>query len=181
MTLEEDRVIINNIKNGDKKSFDALFHKYYNALCFYAEKILYRQDIAEGIVQDLFIRLWENKNVFHVESGIKPYLYSAVKNRCIDEIRKQQVRDSYLKENQQSPGGVIIEDEDNERQVERVRKIKDAINELPGQRKKIFKMSRLLGLKYNEIAETLNISPKTVENQMGIALKQLREKLNTKK
>jgi RNA polymerase sigma-70 factor (ECF subfamily) len=181
MALEEDRVIINNIKTGDKKAFDSLFCKYYAALCYYAEKILRRQDLAEGIVQELFIRLWENKNAFQVESGIKPYLYSSVKNRCIDEIRKQQVRDNYLKEKQQDPEDLLVEKEDKEMQAERLRAVKKAINELPEQRKKIFKMSRLLGLKYNEIAETLDISPKTVENQMGFALKQLREKLNPKK
>jgi RNA polymerase sigma-70 factor (ECF subfamily) len=168
--------LFEKIKTGDEKAFEILFHKYYVYLCSFATKIISNNAAAEEIVQDFFVKLWERREQLTIETSIKNYLFRSVKNLCINYIQHNRTKIRYTQK-------VISEmakndsDDDSFPEIELARKIKESIDLLPEKRKEIFRLSRQEGLKYHEIATKLNISIKTVETQMGLAIKTLRDKL----
>ena len=137
--------------------------------------MIHDDDEAEEIVQEMFFRIWDKRNQLEIRSSVKNYLFRSVKNLCINYITHNKIKSEYA--------GKILSDV-NTREIgesyfepELAEKIEKCIDELPEKRKRIFRMSRENGLKYHEIAEKLGISVKTVEVQMGMALKTLRDRL----
>jgi len=175
MTKISDPHILDKIKNGDDEAFSQLFDDYYVTLCFFAIKYVSDMDLSRSLVQQVFVDLWAKREKLNIRYSPKSYLYHAVKNRSIDYLRKKKnsipLSDTF--ENIQSlPFQDLVEEAElNER-------INKAINRLPEKCREIFLLCRFEGLKYSEIAEKLNISVKTVEMQMGIALKKLRNSLS---
>jgi RNA polymerase sigma-70 factor (family 1) len=169
----------NEIANAwmrDEKAFEQLFRSYYQALCRSADLILNDPDEAEETVQNIFITLWQKRGQMEITTSIKSYLYRAVRNAALNRVKHHKVRMEYSREQEilaQSTMPSTHLSFHNELQEQ----IQQAIESLPGQCRLIFKLSRFEELKYSEIAEQLGISIKTVENQMGKALKILREKL----
>lgn len=162
------------IAAGDRSAFEALFRAYYRPLCAFAVQYLKDMDRAEDLVQDLFFRLWLDREKVTITSSLKAYLFASVRNRCFNAMKagsKLQVLVEEVHDTVEE--GVTSEDE----HAERIARVQAAIELLPEERKKVFKLSRYEGLKYHEIADRLGISVKTVENQMGKALKTLREEL----
>ena len=173
---KEDAVLFKKIKQDDKKAFEALFHRYYGILCHYAAQLTKNETEAEEIVQELFVRFWEKREKIQIDTSLKNYLFRAVKNQSLNYIHHSQIKNQYAKK-------VFLDaeakntDEFNYAETGLLQKIEESINSLPEKRQKIFRLSRQQGLKYREIAEKLNISVKTVETQMGLAIKTLRKKL----
>jgi len=161
----------------DISDFERLFKSHYSQLCSYANLFLNDPDAAEDVVQEVFFKLWKNREKLTINTTIKSYLFRAVRNGCMNVIDHISVREAYKIVNEED-----IKDSEknliNETVVSELeQRIKETIDQLPAERRKIFIMSRFDGLKYREIAEKLNISVKTVENQMYQALRFLREKL----
>lgn len=149
--------------------FESVFREHYNPLANYAYSFLKDKDDAEDVVQSVFVKIWENHQVKLEDDGIKFYLYTAVKNGCLTKLKKTvtvpltgdvAAEEPVFKNN-------LPEDISN--------LISEAFRQLPPQCLVIFKMSRFGKLKYAEIAAELGLSVKTVENQMGKALKIMRE------
>jgi RNA polymerase sigma-70 factor (ECF subfamily) len=161
----------------DKPAFELLFREYYGDLCSFACSFLKDLPASEEIVQDIFFNLWTKRDVIEIKTSIKSYLYQSTRNRCLNTIKHIEVREKYklFNEEQRSYNESIEEDPMIESEL--AQRIENAIEALPRERKRIFKMSRYEGLKYREIAEELDISQKTVENQMGKALRFLKEQL----
>jgi RNA polymerase sigma-70 factor (ECF subfamily) len=165
-------ILFEKIKSGDKKAFESLFKEHYLHLVAFANTFLHDMNNAENIVQNIFVKLWEKRKKYKI-SSIKGYLMVAVRNSCHNEIKRLQHEQNFMLSMKKTDAFEIVNYSDS-RVME---KIENIINQLPEQRKRIFKLNRLEGLKYREIAARLNISPKTVEIQMGKALKFLREHL----
>jgi RNA polymerase sigma-70 factor (ECF subfamily) len=149
-----------------------IFNKYYSPLCNYATKIIANDIIAEDIVQDLFIQLIESnkKDIQNPER----FLLRAVKYKCIDYLRTKEVNKNISLENLPN----IIEQDNQELSEEDIEPLLHYFAaKLPPKTREVFLLSRKSGLKYKEIAEELNISVKTVENQMGRALRTMRQLL----
>jgi RNA polymerase sigma-70 factor, Bacteroides expansion family 1 len=166
------------LQRGNQRLFNQLFADYYVNLCRFAYTYLKDNDISEEIVQEVFITLWEQRATLEIYTSIRSFLYTSVKNRSLNHIRSIQTRirheDEYAREQASKVGHII-----NFCEREELSYLVDAaIDELPEQCRTIFELSRKQNLTYNEIAQKLDISPKTVENQMGIALKKLRSKLS---
>ncbi len=164
------------IKNGDRKAFEELFHSYYTPLCRFAFKYVRDADDSEEIVQDTFVSFWNRRSAISEEASLKSYLFTSVRNKCLNHLK-------HLTVVREHAAHVIAENMDSSEQDELVTdelagRIKQAVENMPEQRKRIFQMSRDEGLRYKEIAEYLDISVKTVENQMGKALKYLRTELS---
>ena len=176
MNQPVEKDLFERIKKGDEKAFEMLFHKYYGHLCSFAAKIINDDDSAEEIVQDLFVKLWEKREKLFIETSLKNYLFRSVKNLCLNFIQHNKTKIQHaqivLSEVESN-----FSDDDNYPEIDLVVKIEESINSLPEKRKEIFRLSRQEGLKYHEIAQKLNISVKTVETQMSLAIKTLREKL----
>lgn len=173
--LEFNQVEINKFKEGDVKTFELIFSSYYKALVNYANTILNDADEAEDIVQQVYIMLWEKRLVLEVHTSLRAFLYKSVYNACLNKIKQQKVRSEYAKVVQLNSNIEYQHEKLVEKELQK--KIDDAIDLLPEQCSKIFKMSRFEQLKYQEIADQLGLSIKTIENQMGKALKILREQL----
>lgn len=167
-----EKEIIRLIFRGDELVFEQLFRAWYARLVLFAFKFLSDRQEAENIVQMVFIKYWEKRKELKIES-LNSYLMTAVRNSCLNELKRRP--HFYSVEEQFN----LAEEKDEDGYDEElIKKVQDAIDEMPPQRQKIFKMSRFEGVKYKEIASRLGISPKTVEAQMGKALKTLREMFN---
>ncbi|WP_196895905.1 RNA polymerase sigma-70 factor [Aureivirga marina] len=160
---------------GDIQAYECIFKMHYSELCLFATKFVSCPDTAEEIVQDLFCKIWEKKKSLHIETSIKSYLYGAVRLNCLKLIRDKKIQSKHIKEIKLNSDTISFEDVMEN--IELQKKIYDTIQQLPSQRRKIFELSRFENLKYREIAEKLELSPKTIENQMGKALKFIRENL----
>ena len=176
MKLQEDKKLYQQVIKGNEKAFEVLFHKYYGHLCLFASSILNNDSSAEEIVQDFFVKLWEKRDQITIESSVKNYFFRSVKNLCLNFIQHNKTKLRYAEK--------VISDAENNSlfndgfsEIDLADKIEESIQALPEKRREIFRMSREEGLKYLEIAKKLNISIKTVESQMGHALRHLREKL----
>lgn len=153
-----------------------LFKSHYKNLCSYAYLFVKDADSAEDMVQEVFYKLWKNKEKLKIDSSIKSYLFRSVRNACMNFLEHMKVRDGYREFSEaNNQSGESTYDHAIVNELER--KIKETIDKLPPERRKIFMMSRYEGLKYREIAEELDISVKTVENQMYQALSFMRDNL----
>jgi RNA polymerase sigma-70 factor (ECF subfamily) len=172
-----DAEIIRRIRRGDKEQFESLFRSSYVSLVRYAKTIVKDHDTAEEIVQDLFFRFWQDKEKIRIESSLNGYLFRAVHNRCLHWIEHNRVVEKYAQEM------VLMEKENVETPAEIIHykelqlKIAGILERLPEKCGRIFCMNRFEGLKYKEIAEKLSVSVKTVEANMGRALKEFRKAL----
>ena len=175
-----DAEIIRRIRQGDKLQFESLFRSSYVSLVRYAKTLIKDHDTAEEIVQDLFFRLWQDKEKIKIESSLNGYLFRAVHNRCLHWIEHDRVVDKYAREisfreneNVENPVDII-------QYKELQSKIARVLELLPEKCGRIFCMNRFEGLKYKEIAEKLSVSVKTVKANMGRALKEFRKALIVK-
>lgn len=176
MSNQEDHILFNKIKTGDQKAFEQLFHRYYPFLCLRATQLVKNADDAQEIVQELFVKLWEKRGETEIETSVKNYLSRAVKNQCLNFIKHNQIKNEHARRFLAEPESIPSE-EDFWARAELLKTIEESLAKLPEKRREIFRLSREEGLKYREIAEKLNISVKTVETQMGLAIKTLRDKL----
>ena len=172
-----DREIIVGIRNGDIGQFESLFRSTYSSLVNYARSILKDKDTAEEIVQDLFYVLWRDREKIKILSSLNGYLFRAVYNKSMHYIEHQKVVDKYAGKAVKGMGIDPIDPVEVLKYKELNEKIANIIGKLPERCGKIFCMSRFEGLKYSEIAEELSISVKTVEANMGKALKVFRNEL----
>jgi RNA polymerase sigma-70 factor, ECF subfamily len=162
---------------ADYSDFERLFKKHNKDLRSLAYNLVRDKDTAKDVVQEVFLKLWKNRENLNLEDSIKHYLFKATAHTALNHLRFSKklitLEDDVLK-NAISPA---LSTEANYTELElRVRK---AVDKLPPKCKAIYILSRHEGLKYQEIADTLNLSLKTVENQMGIALEKLREDLKS--
>ena len=167
---------IETLKQGDTKAFDDIFRSYYQPLCIYAKKILQGDPMqAEDIVQQTFVKLWETRTKIDIQTSLKSYLYKSVHNTALNKLRHLKTKTKYQEHALRQLE--LHRSYQPEAHQELSQKIQAAISSLPKQCRYIFELSRFEELKYREIADQLQISVKTVETQMGKALKILRSQL----
>ncbi|MEM9298411.1 MAG: RNA polymerase sigma-70 factor [Bacteroidota bacterium] len=159
-------------------AFEELHRRFYHVLINYSFRFMQSKQQADDVVSEVFYKIWKKRSVINVTSSLRSYLFTSVRNMCLDCLRSE-------KKIEHCQDDILIDFDgscDTPHQcavgVELKIRIENAIEALPKDRKKVFRMSRDHGLKYKEIAETLGISIKTVETQMGRALKYLRIELS---
>jgi len=182
---ETDSILISLLKTGNRNVFESVYNKYYGNLFTYSKSYVLNAEVAQEMVQDTFLKLWEKKESLNDDTNIQALLYRIARNNCFNYLKRLKVEQNYLEYSKskktvlelnelalrQSSAEKIISEELEE-------KINDAIESLPPRCSLVFKMSREQGKKYKEIAGELNISIKTVENQIQKALKELRKSLS---
>lgn len=175
IVIVEDDKLFKAVLNGDKKAFDILFLKYYPMLCTYAKQFVELEDGKE-IVQDIMVWFWENRDMQVFDISLKSYLFKSVKNRCITLINRNIIKQRITNQmhNQMQD---VFEDPDFYVVEELTKKIEIAISHLPDNYREVFELNRFQHLTYNEIAQKLDISPKTVDYRIQQALKILRVEL----
>lgn len=163
------------IQRKEEKSFDHLFMRYYPSLCAYARHFVGLED-GEEIVQDMMVWLWERSDQLVIKTSLKSFLFISVRNRCLtlisyDEMRervRQKIHESLL-DLYEDPDFYIVE--------ELSKKIEEALVRLPESYRESFEMNRFQKMTYQEIANQLNVSPKTIDYRIQQALKILRKEL----
>ena len=165
-----------NAATNTEITFERAFKEHFKALHAYACTILRSEALAEEAVQNVFYKLWEKKDQVNIKESVSAYLYRAVYHECLNYMKHSKVRAAYQSHVTYHNSELEKANERTETKELEVR-IQTALKELPEQCRTIFQMSRFEELKYREIADELGLSVKTVENQMGKALKVLRKKL----
>lgn len=172
---QEDSLLYASIRSGDEKAFDTFFLKYYPILCAYAHQFVDFED-GQEIVQDIMVWFWENREMQVFDTSLRSYLFKAVKNRCLTLIHhneiKKRISDSWHEHMQN-----VYEDPDFYIVEELTQKIETAISHLPDTYRDAFERNRFQCMTYQEIAQSMNISPKTVDYRIQQALKMLRTEL----
>lgn len=166
-----------------EERFRALFGRYHANLLFYATRLVGEVE-AEDVVQDVFVELWRRRDEVEIGDGIQSFLYKAVYTRALNVLKHREVTDSHARLVQEInlQRAQYYAQEENEvvkriEDIELHKALVDALNQLPDKCRVVFKLSYLHNMKNKEIAEVMNISPRTVEAHMYKALKQLRQEL----
>lgn len=167
----QDQTLLAAFQKGDQQAFDALFRTWYAPLCRYAARLLDGDmDDAEDVVQQTFIKLWEQRETLPIQFSVKAYLYKMVHNRSLNRLRDAQTRRRHSEISVSFGNDMAPPVEVSDLQT----RLHAALEQLPTECRRIFELSRFEELKYREIADQLNISIKTVETQMGKALRLMR-------
>ena len=170
---------IDQLAVRNEQVFEQVFKSLFKPLFLYANSLLKDEAKAEDVVHQVFLRLWEKADTLQYQDSVKAYLYRSVHNECLNQFKHQKVKQTY---SQYATHAVPQHTHtDGAGQAMQTRELEQRIAEsmakLPTQCRTIFEMSRFGHMKYHEIADTLNISVKTVEAQMGKALKWMRTQL----
>jgi RNA polymerase sigma-70 factor (ECF subfamily) len=172
----DERELLARLRRGDEDAFDAIFRAHYPPLVGVAEGMLRSRAVAEEVVQDVMLELWRRREGLPVEESLRAYLFRATRNRALNSLRHSRVERrgephaaGPTAEPARAPATLVEEEIDTA--------LREAVGSLPERCRDVFELSRVHGLRYAEIASTLGISVKTVEAQMGKALRILRERL----
>jgi len=172
-----DAELTDLLKSGDRAAFTEIYVRYRGLLYIYACKIVKDDDIAEDLVHDIFIYLWDKRETINFKSSLSSYLYSGVRYKFFDLVDHQKVRADYVQGFQDflDKGEYVTDNYILEKELSAI--IEKEIGNLPAKMREVFLLSRKEHLSNKEIAERLDISEKTVKNQLSAAMKTLRVKL----
>jgi len=173
----KDLLLIDGLQRREKLIFDYIFNYYYSSLCAFSMQYLGNKDNVEDLVQDFFVTLWTDGPRLQIKSSLKSYLFTAIKNRCIDFQKHHKVTEKY-----RTYVLFSAEKEDNSTdqyfaESELRQAIQNGLGKLPPRCREIYKLSRLKGLSNQEVSEILGLTKRTVELQISNSLKILRKEL----
>lgn len=176
MNENELQVLIGKMKAGDRESFNQIFRRYYPPLVRFCVRFVADADQSAEIVQDLFVKLWSNREKLVFNSSFESYMLRSVRNSAITFINKERAHAEtneriYIDESDTNDPSETLQSNNLEASY------REVLASMPEKRREVFLASRYDGLKYAEIAKKLGLSQKTVEAHMSAAIKQLREGL----
>jgi RNA polymerase sigma-70 factor (family 1) len=174
----DEQLLLTQIAEGDEQAFAILFYRYLPVLQPYALKFTKSEAAAEEIIQDIFLRVWLNREKIETVDNVKAWLYKYASNECLNYLRKQlkQVKAIDKLTIDQPRESHTTTDTIHINEINQL--VAQVVNKLPAQRRKIYQMSRIEGLSIPEIADQLSLSPNTVKNALVISLKTIRTHLN---
>lgn len=183
MQNHDDKRLLEEFRNNNLEAFELFFKTNQPQMVAYANKFLDDWETSRDIVQEIFLNLWENKNTIEITSSLRSYLFTAVRNQCVNNIKHkiiiQKHTDNTLARFRELELNYYQSDETHHKLFESEigKKIEESVNNLPDQCRITFELSRYQGLKSHEIAKKMDVSVRTVETQIYRALKVLKETL----
>lgn len=176
---KEELQWIVSVGQGDHWAFEALFREYYLPLTRFAWRYVESKAVAEELVQEIFSEIWEDRAELNITESVRSYLYKAVKHRSLNYLKHQRIQYKYDTQWMDKREKVSTIEYRDPGHIERIKEaIRVAIEELPPRSRMTYKLHRYDGLTYQEIADVMDISVKTVESQMTRTLQMLRERLS---
>lgn len=171
-----DRELLDRLRQGDRDAFDTIFRAHYPSVVAVAERIAGERAVGEEVGQDVMLELWRRRETVSVEESLRAYLVRAARNRALNHLRHERMK---VRTAPFAAGETVTAPEAPARlaEAEIDAAVREAVSTLPERCREVFELSRGAGLRYAEIADTMGISVKTVEAQMGKALRILRERL----
>jgi RNA polymerase sigma-70 factor (ECF subfamily) len=173
----KEKYIIEGLRSGRESAYRQLFEQYYQRLVVFAHRYLEDLESARDIVQDLFVDLYDSRHSVSIQTSLKSYLFSAVKNRCLNQVKHEQVKEKHRNMSRSEANVTDPELEEIMDAVELEARVYDIVSKLPEKCRQIYIMSRVDGKRNSEIADELNLSVRTVETQISKALKSLKDSL----
>lgn len=172
-----DHAWLSAIQRGDTGAFESLFREYHPRLCNFAYRFAGSREIAEELVQETFMYVWQRRDTLDIRGSVSTYLFSSIRNAAVSFLRHEKVVALHHAETTRlfTPGGGNAQQEMEANETASA--VRASVARLPEGARMVFTLHREQGLTYREIGEVLGISPKTVDNQMGRALKALRKYL----
>jgi RNA polymerase sigma-70 factor (ECF subfamily) len=174
--IPED-VLIDRFKAGDQSAYEMIFRFYYPGLVLFASQYVMYEEDAEEIVQDFFVRVWQKRDQVNQTGTLKPYFFTSVKNSSLNFLYKQKHQDKLIQEIVKISENNLLYQPDVFVMSDLQEAIRKAVNSLPPKCREVFILSRINGLKNEDIANKLNLSKRTVETHVSNGLKQLRIEL----
>lgn len=173
-----EKILIARIKTGDYQAFSCIFTAYYPDLVMFACKFIHEINTAEEIVQDTFVKLWEEHESIKVNNSLKSYLLRTVQNKCIDWFRHRKIIQKHKESVRLFSSQLTYDTDSYLLHSELQEQIDYALEKLPEEISEAFRMNRYQGLKYHEIADLLGVSVRTIEVRIGRALHLIRNHLS---
>lgn len=170
---QAELLLMDKVKAGDYDAYRLLFERYYNVLCNYAGRFLNDDFISEDVVQEVFVKIWEDRKRIVITQSVKSYLYTAVKNKSLNRLESESARQKYTSRFFEHESNLV--DSDELEQEEFRNHLFFCIEKLPPRCKEVFAQSRFEKIRQEKISMNLNISLKTVKAQIGKALKLIRD------
>lgn len=181
-----DISLLHKLKEGNREAFNSMFRYYYPRMMAYVTTTV-EEEVAEDIVQDVFLYVWENHQRLYVGGGFHSYLFQAAHTRCLDHLRKKEsvekyqshIYTNYLEECDSllKADGSIIEELSTK---DLYKRLYELLEQLPVQRREVFILTYIKGLKAKEVAEATQMSQRTVESHIYLAIKYLKEHMSKK-
>lgn len=181
-----DVSLLHKMKEGNREAFNSMFRYYYPRVMAYVTTTV-EEEVAEDIVQDVFLYVWENRKRLYVGGGFHSYLFQAAYTRCLDHLRKKEsvekyqshIYNSYLEESGSllKADGSIIEELSTQ---DLYKRLYELLEQLPAQRREVFILTYIKGMKAKEVAEATQIPQRTVESHVYLAVKYLKEHMSKK-
>jgi RNA polymerase sigma-70 factor (family 1) len=172
-----DEELVEKLRKGDIEAFDAVFEKYSNRLFGFAMKYLKSKEETEGLVQDVFLKIWENRKKLKKDSSLKSYLFTISYHNICKFFRKKQLQGK-LKEEIGLATDISVDTEEQIDYHSTLEQIEKLIDQLPPKQKAIFEKSRKEGKSTREIAKEMHLAPGTVDNHISAAIKFLRKHIS---
>jgi RNA polymerase sigma-70 factor (family 1) len=180
LALQVESDWISGIRAGNEGAFRQLFDRYYTVLSAFAAEQVGSYDSGREITQEVFIKIWQKRDGWEPSAGgLKTYLYRAVYNQCLNHIKKESTRKKYEEQSGESFTFTPASSDSRTMERELMSVLEKAIQQLPKRRQMVFVLHRQHEMSIREVAEVLGVSSKTVENQMGLALRDLRVALQS--
>ncbi|RIJ45405.1 RNA polymerase sigma-70 factor [Maribellus luteus] len=174
---ESDSKLVEKLKKGDLDAFDQIFLKYGDRLFGFTLKYLKSKEETEGLVQDVFLKIWENRKNLKKESSLKSYLFTIAYHEICQVFRKKQIHEKFLKESSVTNNWTVNMEEQLEYKAT-LEQIDKLIAQLPEKQRIIFIKSRKEGKSTKEISVEMGLAPGTIDNQISAALKFLRQQIS---
>ncbi|MDR8389697.1 RNA polymerase sigma-70 factor [Aliifodinibius sp. S!AR15-10] len=171
--MRSDRELLTLIKADNQTGLEELYKKYYSQLCDFAFQYVGSVDLSEEVVSDVFLKVWQRRHKLSLDPNFKKYLYTATRNQALNYIEKEKSDNESLDDNAEGLVSKKYQPDENFIYKELENRLEFLISTLPPRRKLIFKLSRLEGFSYKEIADVMSISVRTVQNQMVEAIKKI--------
>ncbi|HEX3007079.1 MAG TPA: RNA polymerase sigma-70 factor, partial [Bacteroidales bacterium] len=177
MSTNDEKQLLERLQVGDKKAFSQIFSRFYRDLVLFAATFTKEQDSSEEIVQEVFVKLWELRDYIQITASLKSFLLKAVQNKCLDWLKHRKVKDNYSKIAIEISPLLENNTEDYILYSELQLHLEKALNSFPADIAEAFRLNRLHGLKYQDIAQKQGVSVRTIEVRMSKALLLLKEAL----